>query len=177
MRVASILAATAAFVLLGAQGALAQTPPGPPPMPRPEGPVHVRVFVQSPASAFLGVLRAAHLSPAQQAHVQQILRSSSQQAEKLATRLRGVQERISSKLLGAAAVSAADLKPLARETLNIRQEMDQNMIDTSLAIRNVLKPEQLSRLADVHRKLERLRNQIEKLIGPGPGGMVLLPPN
>jgi Spy/CpxP family protein refolding chaperone len=39
------------------------------------------------------------------------------------------------------------------------------MIDTALAIRNVLTPEQINRLAQVHQQLSNLHQQIQNLMG------------
>jgi hypothetical protein len=63
---------------------------------------------------------------------------------------------------------------LEQQVTSIRQQLDQSVLDTSLAIRNILTADQVSHLAEVHAKLGELRAQIENLIGPGPAGMDML---
>lgn len=182
MRCGRTFAAGAAMLLLCASPLRAQSPSdqfvttgGPAPGAGPQ----VRVFVQSGPSPFMMLLRSADLSSAQQTQVQQVLQSQGEQNRTLVQQLQTVETEISAKLLAVGTVTAADLAPLEQQAAQIKQQMDQNMIDTSLAIRNILSADQLSHLAQVHQQLDSLRAQIEKLIGPGPGGPggpVVMPP-
>ena len=63
-------------------------------------------------------------------------------------------------------MTAADLAPLEQKAIRYQQQIDRNMIETALAIRNVLTPEQVSRLAQVHQQLQSLHQQIRNLMGP-----------
>ena len=174
-----LLVAGAAFFLLGTPGLRAQQLPDQiMTAAGPGGPL-VQVFVGAGPSPFMMLLRSANLTSTQQAQVQQVLQSQGEQNRALIQQLQAIEAQISEKLLGAATVAAADLSSLEQQASQIKQQMDQNMIDASLAIRNLLTPDQLRHLAQVHQQLDGLRGQIEKLIGPGPGGPggpVVMPP-
>ncbi len=177
-----LILATAAL-LLGVPRCWAQDAPmrgpagaGPGAGAPPPGP-HFRVFIQGALSPYMMLLRAAHLTPAQEGEVQRILARSGARTRDVFLQFRHAQEEIADKLLSPGAVTAADLEPLTRRAARLRGEMDRNMIETALAMRKILTPEQIKRLAEVHDRLESLRAQVEKLIGPGPGGALFLPPN
>jgi Spy/CpxP family protein refolding chaperone len=87
--------------------------------------------------------------------------------EALHAQLQSVHEQFAAKLLGQGGVTAADLKPLVQEATRAEAALTQNMADTAVAVRNVLTPEQVKKLADVHRKLHSLHNQIRGLMGSG----------
>jgi hypothetical protein len=141
-----------------------------------DGAAHMRVLIQGEPSPFLMLLHAAKLSPDQERDVREIMAQQSQQTLPLARQLHQAQEQISEKLLSPDPVAAADLAPIERQITQIHDQMGRAMIDTALAIRKVLKPDQLQRLAQVHDQLDSLRRQIEALIGPGPAGAMMLGP-
>jgi Spy/CpxP family protein refolding chaperone len=118
-------------------------------------------------SPFLMLLQSADLTPAQQSQIQLILNSNKAQMEALHAQLQSVHEQFAAKLLGQGGVTAADLKPLVQEATRAETALTQNMADTAVAVRNVLTPEQVKKLADVHRKLHSLHNQIRGLMGSG----------
>lgn len=117
-------------------------------------------------SAFLMLLKTADLTPAQRGQVRDILKSERAQMMSVHREFQAVHEQIAAKLLAPGAVTAADLEPLAQKAFRSQKQIDQNMIDTAVAIRNILTPEQLARVSDVHRKLESLHSQIQSLMGP-----------
>src|SRR5256885_4818736 len=118
-------------------------------------------------SPFLMLLQAADLTPAQQSQIQLILNSNKSQLDALHGQLESIHEQFAAKLLGQGSVSAADLKPLVQEATRAEAELTENMAATAVAVRNVLTPEQVKKLADVHRKLHALHNQIQGLMGSG----------
>jgi len=119
------------------------------------------------------VLRHANLTADQKAKVHQIMESNMTQARPLMKELHGIDEQISDKLLSTTPVSNADLEPLQKRESQIHQQLDQQMLASALQIRNLLTPDQLSRVADLHKKLKALRDQIHALMGedeqPPPG--------
>ncbi|HEX3945079.1 MAG TPA: periplasmic heavy metal sensor [Rhizomicrobium sp.] len=118
-------------------------------------------------SPFLMLLQSADLTPAQQSQIQLILNSNKAQMEALHAQLQSVHEQFAAKLLGQGSVSTANLKPLVEQATRAEAALTQNMADTAVAVRNVLTPEQVKKLADVHRKLHSLHNQIRGLMGSG----------
>jgi len=120
-------------------------------------------------SPFLMLLKSANLTPAQQSQVQLILNSNRGQMMSLHQQLMTLHEQISDKLLGAGSVTSADLKPLVQQASALEAKLNENMADTAIAIRNVLTPDQVKHLADVHKKLHSLHSQIQSLMGSGAG--------
>ncbi|HEY5046761.1 MAG TPA: periplasmic heavy metal sensor [Rhizomicrobium sp.] len=121
--------------------------------------------------SFLMLLKSANLTSAQQAQVRQILQSDQGQMRTLGQQLHALHEQIAEKLLGTGRVTDSDLKPLVQHLSSIQQNLSENMVDTALAIRGVLTPEQLNRLAQVHAQLQSLHSQIQSLMGSEPEGM------
>jgi uncharacterized membrane protein len=117
-------------------------------------------------SPFVILLRSARLSPAQQNQVRQILHAEAMKNRPLFQRLQATREQISDELLGAGTVTAGDLAPLEQQAVRIRAQIDHNLIESSLAIRGLLTPDQVSHLAEVHRRLESLRAQVVNLLAP-----------
>ena len=116
-------------------------------------------------SHFMMLLKSANLTPAQHAQVRQILEADHAQMKPVMKQFHELHEQIATRLLSAGPVSASDLSPLTRQAFRLQQQIDQNMIDTALAIRNLLTPEQLNRLAQVHQQLQNLHEQIRSLGG------------
>lgn len=114
---------------------------------------------------FMRLLRSANLSSAQHAQVRQILKSERQQMKAVYAGFHAVHEQIAEKLFSPGGLTAADLAPLEQKAVRYQQQIDRNMIETALAIRNVLTPEQLSRLSEVHQQLQSLHQQIRNLMG------------
>ena len=121
-------------------------------------------------SPFLMLLKSANLTPAQQQQVQLILNAEHGKMQGIHQQLFALHEQISTKLFSAGAVTSADLKPLVQQASRLEAELNQNMADTAIAIRNVLTADQVKHLAEVQQKLHSLHSQIQGLMGrPGPG--------
>lgn len=118
-------------------------------------------------SPFMMLLRSADLTAAQQQQIQLILNSNKAQMQTLHAQLRSIHEQFAAKLLGQGSVTAADLKPLLDQASRAEADLTSNMANTALAVRNVLTPAQIKKLAGVHRKLHALHNQIQGLMGSG----------
>lgn len=116
---------------------------------------------------FMMLLRSANLSSAQHAQVRQILKGEQDQMKSVYAGFHAVHEQIAEKLFTPGGLTAADLAPLEQKATRYQQQIDRNMVETALAIRNVLTPEQLSRLSQVHQQLQNLHQQIRNLMGPG----------
>lgn len=118
-------------------------------------------------SPFMMLLRSANLTQAQQQQIQLILNSNKAQMEAAHAQLQSVHEQVAAKLLGQGSVTAAELKPLVDQAVRAEADLTENMATTALAVRNVLTADQIKKLADVHRKLHTLHNQIQGLMGSG----------
>jgi Spy/CpxP family protein refolding chaperone len=87
------------------------------------------------------------------------------QMEGLHKQLRSLHEKISDKLLSPGPVSSSDLKPLVDKASHLEATLNENMTDTALSIRNVLTPAQITKLAEVHAKLNGIHKQLQGLMG------------
>jgi Spy/CpxP family protein refolding chaperone len=116
-------------------------------------------------SHFMMLLRSANLTPQQHAQVRQILKNQKEQMKSVYAGSHAVHEQLAAKLLTPGNVTAADLAPLEQKAAKYQQQISRQMIETALAIRNVLTPEQIARLAQVHQQLQSLHEQIHNLIG------------
>ena len=58
------------------------------------------------------------------------------------------------------------MAPLQQKAAQYKQQIGREMVDTALAIRNILTPEQIARLSQVHQQLQSLHEQIRNLMGP-----------
>jgi Spy/CpxP family protein refolding chaperone len=116
---------------------------------------------------FLMMLKAANLTAAQQSQVHLILSTNRGQMQSLRQQLMSIHEQISDKLLSTGSVSAADLKPLVTKASHLEATLNENMTDTAVAIRNVLTPAQVSKLAEVHAKMRSIHQQIQGIMGHG----------
>jgi Spy/CpxP family protein refolding chaperone len=157
------LAAAAAVSLVCAQPLMAQTQTATTPA---AGGGFGHHAMHAGFSHFGMLLKSANLTTAQQEQVRQILEANKAQAKSLFQQLRAVREQIATKLL-ATSVTAADLAPLQQRLTHIQQLVDQDMIDKALAIRNILTPDQVAHLAQVHQQLQGLHAQLQNLMGPG----------
>lgn len=123
-------------------------------------------------SPFLMLLRSANLTPAQRSQVHLILNSNKSQMMSIYRELESLHEQIANKLLAPGTVTSADLKPLVDKASRLEANLNQSRAETALAIRNVLTPAQVAKLAEVHGKLHNLHMQVQSLMGapeePGP---------
>ena len=119
-------------------------------------------------SRFLMLLRSANLTAAQEGQVHLILNNNRAQMMSLHQQLMTLHEQISARLLSPGSISAADLKPLVDKASRLEATLNQNMAETAIAIRNVLTPAQIAKLAEVHSKLESIHRQIKGIMGSGP---------
>lgn len=169
MHNATKLIGAAALTLLCAQPLWAKAPARPSPaVARPAAAAVRRIGAalgNAGPSPFMMLLRTAHLTRDQQIRIRRILHSQAVKNRPLFQQMRATREEIADELLGAGAVSAGDLAPLERRQTQLRRRIGHNLIDTSLAIRGVLTSDQLSHLAEVHRRLDTLRTRIENLLG------------
>ncbi len=125
---------------------------------------------------FMMTLRAANLTTAQKEQVHKILEASHAQVKPLMKKLHSLHEEFAAKLLSPGKLSMSDVAPLQKQQTELRGQIDQQMAETALKVRDVLTPEQLKKVADVNAKLKAIHKQIEALMGPPPSDPPLPPP-
>jgi Spy/CpxP family protein refolding chaperone len=123
---------------------------GPPPVPPP----------------LLMALRAANLTDAQKTQVHNILNSSRTSTASQMDQMHSIREQIADKLLSPGTVSASDLTALLAQQSALQQQLDTQMVSTTIQIRGVLTADQLSKVAAAHEKLKQIHSQIDAILGP-----------
>lgn len=116
-------------------------------------------------SPFMMLLKSANLTDAQRAQVHEILKAERAQMKSVHQQFAAIHEQLADKLLSPGKVTAAELAPLQQKANRYQQQIDQSMVDTAIAIRNVLTSDQLNHLAQVHNQLKSLHSQIQSLMG------------
>ncbi len=116
-------------------------------------------------SPFMMLLKSANLTEAQKQQVHEILKSEHAQMKAVHQQFQAIHEQLADRLLSPGKVTAAELAPLEQKAYRYQQQIDQGMIDTALAIRNVLTSDQLNHLAQVHKQLQSLHTQIQSIMG------------
>ena len=111
------------------------------------------------------LLKSANLTDSQRAQVREILKSEHAQMKTVHQEFMAIHEQLADKLLSPGKVTAAELAPLEQKAYRYQQQIDQGMIDTALAIRNILTSDQLNHLSQVNKQLESLHSQIQSVMG------------
>jgi len=132
-------------------------PMGPPPMGR-------MMHGESPAILFRLVLKHADLSPDQEAQVRKIMDADHQALRTLFTQLQTANNRLADKLFASGAVQAADLAPDVQQITKIRQQLMEQGVKTALAIRAVLTPAQLAKVAQIKDRVEKLQTEMRSIL-------------
>jgi len=114
-------------------------------------------------------LRAANLTPAQQAQVKTIMESSRSAMRSQSDQIRKLREQIATKLFSASAVTASDFSAETSQIANAQQQLLQNQLNVALQLRAILTPAQLQKVAVFHQQFESLHQQLRALLGPPPG--------
>ena len=115
-------------------------------------------------------LRAADLTPAQQAQVKQILHANRANLHSQFEQMHTAREQIAEKLFSTGPVAASDLTAQTQQIAQAQQQMLQNELNAALQVRAILTPAQLQKVAQVHQQFESLHQQMRALLGPPPSG-------
>ncbi len=152
----AIAVTAAALISFGAVPLQAQ-PMGGPPM---GGMMHG----DSPAIMLRMVLKQANLTSEQQDQVRKIMEADHQSLRALFTQLQAANNQVAEKLFAPGAVQAADLVPLVQKVTQLRQQLMEQGVKTALAIRAVLTPQQLAKVAQVQARLEQLQAEMRSIL-------------
>jgi Spy/CpxP family protein refolding chaperone len=147
------------FALGGSALASAQTtPPGPP--------SHRSWGHGSSDGELALMIRAAELTPEQQGKVRDVLSAHRTSTRSLVDQLRQAQQELGAKLLSPGAVQATDLQPHLQRIGQLRDQLAQDSAQAALAVRAVLTPEQLAKVAQTRDRLRQLREEMRQLMEP-----------
>lgn len=111
------------------------------------------------------MLRGADLSAAQRQEVKALMRTNRGRLDTLLDQLRKANEALADRLIGSAAVDAAALQPDVERVIQARQALMRHGLETALALRAILTPEQLATVRDKRARLHDLRKQMRELMG------------
>jgi Spy/CpxP family protein refolding chaperone len=118
----------------------------------------------SPAMMLRMVLKQAGLTPDQQNQVRQIMQAEHQSLRTLFTQLQAANNQLADKLFGPGNVQATDLAPQVQQVMQLRQQLMEQGVKTALAIRAVLTPEQLAKVAQTKDRIEKLQAEMQSLL-------------
>jgi len=121
------------------------------------------------------VLHRANLTPEQHEKVRKILESDRQDLQKLFSSLGKANDELSKKLFAPGDVALGDLQSQLDEIAGLRRQLMEQGIKTALAIRMVLTPEQLAKVAELKQRMDKLHAEMRELMG-GPGDSPPPPP-
>jgi Spy/CpxP family protein refolding chaperone len=154
--------AAALLVASTATAALAQSPP-----PGPGAPLGGMREAMGRADGELWLMiRAANLTPEQQAKVRGILSAHRAATRPLIEQLRQAQQELGAKLLAPGPLQPADLQPQLGRISQLRDQLAQDGAQAALEVRAVLTPEQLARAAQTKERLTQLREEMRRLMQP-----------
>ena len=109
------------------------------------------------------LIRAANLTPEQDAKVRAILANHRTVTRNSVEQLRRAQDDLADKLLAAGPVAAADLEPLLKQIAALREQLLQDSAQIALEVRGVLTAEQLARAGQVRTRMQQLHSELQQL--------------
>jgi len=140
-------------------------PPGGPPPGGPPGPPPMMAFGgEGPGPLLPLILHQAKLSPEQHEKVKKILDADREQLRSLFAQLERANQQLSGKLFATQDVKLADLMPEIDRTSELRRQLMEQGVKTTLAVRAVLTPEQLARVTEVKQKMDKLQAEMRQLM-------------
>ncbi len=156
-----VLSAVAALGIWSA-GASAQ-PMGAPPARMMRGGGASGMMGDGPSMMLPLVLRHADLTPEQTDQVHKIMQANHGTLRTLFKQLQAANEDLANKLFAAGSVQAPDLAPQVQHITQLRQQLMDQGIKTALAIRAVLKPEQLAKVAQLKARLDKAQAEMRSI--------------
>jgi Spy/CpxP family protein refolding chaperone len=114
------------------------------------------------------MIRSANLTPEQLAKVRAILSSHRAAIRPVIDQLRQAQEELGARLLAPGPVQIPDLQPQLQRIGQLRDRLAQDSAQAAIEVRAVLTPEQLARVAQTKDRLRQLRDEMRRLVQPGP---------
>jgi Spy/CpxP family protein refolding chaperone len=144
------------FATLGSAPLQAQ-PMGPPPMGR-------MMHGDSPAMMLHMLIKQANLTPDQQNQVHKIMEADHQSLRTLFTQLQAANNQLADRLFAPGPVQPADLAPQVQQIAQLRQQLMEQGVKTALAVRAVLTPQQLAKVAETKDRMQKLQAEMRSLL-------------
>jgi Spy/CpxP family protein refolding chaperone len=139
--------------------------PGGPPPGGPPGPPPMMMFgTEGPGPLLPLILHQAKLTAEQHEKVKKILDADREQLRSLFAQLDRANQQLSSKLFASQDVKLDDLMPEIDRTSALRRQLMEQGVKTTLAVRAVLTPEQLTRVTEVKQKMDKLQAEMRQLM-------------
>jgi periplasmic protein CpxP/Spy len=113
------------------------------------------------------MLRSLGLTDAQRAQVRQIVANHRPRFHELNRDLRDTRLQLSDRLVAPGAVQPGELAPLTQRIGQLREQLSAESLQVALEIRSILTPDQLTKAADVRRRMQELRKEMRQLVGEG----------
>ncbi len=165
-----VLRLLVAAVALTWAGAAAAQPPGPPPGLPPGGPFRIMIGDgpmgggDGPGSVLPMMLHASNMTPEQEQQVRAIMTADRSRLRSLFGQIDQANDALAAKLVGSAPVDAASLAPEVERIAALRGELLKQGLQSALAIRAVLTPEQLERAAKKRARMITLQKEMRELM-------------
>jgi len=113
------------------------------------------------------VLKHADLTPEQTDQVHKIIEADHDSLRNLFKQLQAANDELANKLFATGSVQAADLAPQVQSIMKLRQQLMEQGLKTALAIRAVLKPEQLAKVAQLRAQVNKAQTEMRSILeGP-----------
>ena len=109
-------------------------------------------------------LRSANLAPDQRAQVNRILDSNHPAFARLFDQIHEQRQQLDDKLFTPGPVDTAVVERLSQSLAQLQAQLADLELKTMLQIRGLMTPAQLNRIADFHRRLESLHQQMRELM-------------
>lgn len=114
------------------------------------------------------ILRHADLTPEQHEKIREILSGDRETLRQLFERLERANQELSARLFGVNELTLGDLESQISEIGKARRGLLEQGVKTTLAIRSVLTPEQLTKVIELQQRIDRLQAEMQELMGPRP---------
>ena len=113
------------------------------------------------------LLKRADLTADQQAQIHKIMEADHQTLRTLFQQLEAAHAALADKLFAPGPLQASDLTPQVQRIAQLRQQLLEQGLKTTLALRAVLTPEQLAKTALLKDRLQKLRTEMHNLLEGG----------
>lgn len=138
-----------------------------PPHPRMRGGGPGGMMGEGPSIMLPLVLKHADLTPEQTDQVHKIMDADHDSLRALFKQLQAANDELANKLFAAGSVQAADLTPQVQRITQLRQQLMEQGLKTALAIRAVLKPDQLAKVAQLKARMDAAQAEMRSILeGP-----------
>ncbi len=117
-----------------------------------------------PGGALMHLVRKANLTSDQQAQIKSILTSSHAQEKALRQQSEAVHQQMADKLLASGTPTLADFSALTAQMNQVHGQQVTLGLQTSLQIRAVLTPAQVTRISQMHQQLANLNAQRQAVL-------------